>query len=182
MPRQTGISVSNNFVGGLITEAPFLGFPPNACTETLDCEHTLVGSVNRRLGWDYEINHSIKSIDRTDKAINNYLWKDVSGDGTLSLQVLQVGGTLYFYDASSTDPLSSKPITATVDITAYQTPDSPDVSTQECQFTAGNGFLFVAHPYTEAFSVSYDSNTQTFTTTEIKIYIRDFEGLGDGLS
>lgn len=181
MPRQTGISVSNNFIGGLITEAPFLGFPPNGCTETLNCEHTLVGSINRRLGFDYEINHSTKTIDRSDKAIVSYLWRDVSGDGELSLLVLQVGDTLYFYDASTTRPLSSKALSDTVDISSFQTSGSPAVDTQECQFASGNGKLLVVHPYTEAFYVSYDSNMQTFTSTEVKLYIRDFERIEDNL-
>lgn len=181
MSRQTGVSVSNNFIGGLLTEAPFLGFPPNGCTETLNCEHSLVGSVNRRLGFDYEINHSTKTIDRSNKAINTYLWKDVAGDGNTSLLVLQVGPTLYFYDGSSTSPLSSRAIADTVDISAFQTTDSPDVDTQECQFTSGNGKLFVVHPYTEAFSVSFDPETETFTTSEIKLFIRDFERLEDNI-
>lgn len=181
MTRQTGVAVSNNFIGGLLTEAPFLGFPPNGCTETLNCEHTLTGSVNRRLGFDYEINHSTKTIDRSDKAINTYLWKDVSGDGNLSLLVLQVGDTLYFYDASSTDPLSSRALSDTVDISGFQTDDAPDVSTRECQFTSGNGKMYVVHPYCEAFSISFDANTKTFDTEEIKIYVRDFERLEDNL-
>ncbi len=179
MPGQASTFVENNFAKGLITEASPLGFPPNACTATYDCEHPITGSVNRRLGWDYEINHSVKAIDRTEKVVVSYLWKDVAGDGNTSLVVLQVGDHLYFYDGSTTEPLSGHPITSNVDLTVFSPVGALSPSTQECQFASGRGKLFVTHPYLEPFAVAYAIDTQIFTTTQIDIEIRDFEGIAD---
>src|SRR3990167_4324879 len=179
MPRSIGNILEKNFAKGLITEASGLAWPEGACTATSNCVHKHTGEVQRRLGYDFEINWSVKSISKTEVVINSYLWKDVSGDGNISLLVMQVGSTLYFYDGSTADPLSSHPITDTVGLTTFSPAGAPAPNTQECQFASGNGKLFVVHPYLEAFSVEYDSNTQTFTATQIDIEIRDFEGIED---
>lgn len=182
MPRQAGIAIENNFSNGLITEASGLTFPENACTATENCVHEPTGNVLRRLGFDFEINHSLKEIDRTEKVVVHYLWRDVSGDGNITLVVKQIGDHLYFYDGSTPDPLSGHPITDNVDLTDFSPSGAPAPDVNECQFASGNGKLFVTHPYLEAFSVEYDPNTETFTATQIDLLIRDFEGLDDGLA
>lgn len=181
MARQVGFSVENNFSKGLITEASGLTFPENACTATYDCIHELTGNVRRRKGFEFEINHSVKEIDRTEGVVVSYLWRDVAGDGTLSLVVLQVKNSLYFYEANTTDPLSGHAVSAFVDLTDFSPSGAPDPDTQECQFTSGGGKLFVSHPYLESFSVAYNPNDQTVTATQIDIEIRDFEGIVDNL-
>ena len=183
MPRQALVSIENNFTKGLITEASGLTFPENSCTETINCVHKHTGNVLRRMGFEFEPNNSTKDIDKSEGVVNSYLWKDVAGNGNISLVVLQVKDKLYFYDGSTTDPLSSKPITDSIDLLDFLPEDSTlNPSFQDCQFTSGQGKLFVVHPYLEAFSVNFDTNTRTFTTTQINIEIRDFEGLDDGLA
>ncbi len=181
MPRTTGTLVNNNFTKGLITEASPFTFPQGACTETFDCIHEVTGGVTRRKGFEYEIDHSVKTIDKTAGVVVSYLWKDVSGNGDTSLVVVQIKDRLYFWDGSTTDPLSFHPISASIDLTTFSPSGAPSPKTQECQFTAGNGKLFVVHPYLESFAVTYDANTQTFSTTQIDLEIRDFEGLEDEL-
>lgn len=179
MPAQAGITVENNFKNGLVTEATGLNFPENACVETFDCVFNIDGSVERRLGFDFENNFEIKNIDPTGGVINNYLWRDVSGDGTLYLVVSQVGDHLYFYDASSTDPISAHKIASNINLVTYSPTGAPSPKTEECQFSAGNGLLFVNHPYLEPFYISYDANTQVVTGTQITIQIRDLAGIED---
>src|SRR5574337_386600 len=181
MPRSTAIAVENNFRNGLITEATGLNFPENSSTTVDNCIFNIPGNVTRRLGFDFEPNYSVKTIDRTNKVVQSYRWNNVAGDGTIILIVVQVGSALYFYDASTTDPISGHQITATVDLTAFSPAGAPTPSTEECQFADGNGLLFVVHPFTDAFSVAYDPSTQTFTTTKIDIQIRDTEGVVDNL-
>lgn len=181
MPRSTGSLVNNNFSKGLITEAPLLTFPKDACTDTVDCIHLITGGVTRRLGWDYEIDHQWKTIDRTNAAITSFIWKDVAGEGDVLLVVLQVGNHLYFYDGSTTDPLSSKAILATIVLSDFSAPGAPSPATKECQFATGNGKLFVAHPYLESFVIEYDADNQTVSASSIFLRIRDFEGVDDGL-
>ncbi len=182
MPRSTGTLVNSNFAKGLITEASPFTFPQGACAETFDCVHLITGGVTRRKGFDWEINHSVKQIDRNEGVVNSYLWKDVSGDGNTSLVVVQIADHLYFWDGSTTDPLSAHPISAHINLNSFSPSGAPSPKSHDCQFASGNGKLFVAHPNLESFALTYDANTQTFTTTEITLEIRDFEGLEDDLA
>jgi len=46
----------------------------------------------------------------------------------------------------------------------------------EAQFTDGNGYLIVTHPYCEPMRIAYDIAAHTATPTNITLQIRDFEG------
>ena len=175
MPRQVAVTVENNFRNGLITEASGLNFPESACTETYDCIFDFDGSVRRRLGLDFETNYATKTIDRDGSVVSSYIWRNVVGDGTINLLVLQVGSTLYFYDTSDA-PISAGALATTVDLTNHSTVGAPTPETVECQFTSGDRFLFITHPYIEPIRVEYDSITQVVSATEIILKIRDFAG------
>src|SRR3990167_4631251 len=175
MPRQAAVTVENNFRNGLITEASGLNFPESACTETYDCIFDFDGSVRRRLGLDFETNYATKTIDRDGSVVSSYIWRNVVGDGTINLLVLQVGSTLYFYDTSDA-PISAGALATTVDLTNHSTVGAPTPETVECQFTSGDRFLFITHPYIEPIRVEYDSITQVVSATEIILKIRDFAG------
>lgn len=180
MPRNQGTAVDSNFSAGFITEATGLNFPPNSCKETINCVHNQIGSITRRLGIDFEIANSFKDADLTNCAIVSYLWKNVAGDSVKQLVVVQIGSTLYFYDASTTEPLSYHPIAWSVDLSDFTVTSLDSLKAKECQFASGNGLLFVVHPECEAFYISFDMNTQTGTTNQITLKIRDFKGLEDG--
>jgi hypothetical protein len=182
MPRSQAVAIENNFQRALITEASGLNFPENACTETYDCHFEVTGQVSRRLGFDFESNHGLVTIDRESDAISTYLWRNVAGDGNISLFVAQVGDTLYFWDVSQSQSLSQGDILDTVVLTDFDPAGAPNPRANECQFTDGNGYLFVTHPNLEPFYVSYDSSTQNFTATQIDIEIRDFQGLNEAVA
>lgn len=173
MPLQTAIAVENNFRNGLITEATGLNFPENACTAASNVTFAFDGSVRRRLGINYESNFAQKTIDRTLAAVSTYLWKDVGGDGNTSLIVSQVGSTLYFYEVGSAG-VSNGAVASTVTLTPVS--GAPATNTLECQYSSGNGLLFVTHSYCEPMYISYDTTSQTATATNIILKIRDFEG------
>lgn len=173
MPQAVGVAVENNFKNGLITEAAGLNFPESACTETFNCEFEFDGSVTRRHGVDFEDDYTTKIIDRANNVIRTHLWKNVSGNGDLSVLVTQIGATIYFYKVSS-GSLSSGAITSTVTLTPVS--GAPATNTVEAQFCDGNGYLFVTHPYTEPMRVSYDTSSDTATATNLTLKIRDFEG------
>src|SRR5215204_1090639 len=107
MPQQSSVLVENSFVNGLVTEATGLNFPDKAVTETYDCVFDIDGSVYRRTGLDLENNHAEKTIDRSSKAIRTYLWENVAGNGNTTVAVVQVGNTLYFYEANGTGIFST---------------------------------------------------------------------------
>lgn len=180
MPRTSAPSLQSTFATGLITEATGLNFPENACTEIYDCEIQLDGSIKRRLGFDFEASYATKTLDRTNSAVATYLWRNVSGDGGVNIVVTQVANKLYFYRTSSSATISSGAVSTTVTLTPVS--GAPATGAVEAQFTAGNGLLFVTHPYCDPFYVTYDATTDTATATTITVQIRDFEGVSDGLN
>lgn len=179
MPRQAAASIQNNFSKGLITEATGLNFPENAVTETDNCVFDERGRVRRRFGIDFEEDFQTQTANRTDAVVNSFYWKAAAGNGDNALVVLQVGATLYFYLLGS-GALSDNMID-TIDLTDFNAPGASDPSTQECQFTAGNGYLFVSHPTLESFYVEFNADTNQVSGTAIELEVRDFEGVEDGL-
>lgn len=175
MPRSVAYAVENNFKNGLITEASGLNFPESACTNTYNCRFNNDGSVDRRFGFDFESDYVTKTINRSNSVVVSYLWKNVAGNGDLSLLVVQVGATLYFYEVTG-NSVSTGAISSTIALTSFDASGAPDTSTLECQFSAGNGLLFVTHPYCDPFYVSYNTSTDTATGTAITVKIRDLQG------
>src|SRR5258707_1629657 len=173
MPQAASIAIENNFSKGLLTEVSGLNFPENACTETWNCDFSYVGESSRRRGFDFEDSFVTKNIDRNNKVIRRYLWRNVAGDGSLTLVVVQVGDTLYFYK-TNTASVSGGAISSTITLTSVA--GAPTTETTECQFFDGNGLLFVIHPYIDPISVSYNTSTDTATATTLTLKIRDFEG------
>lgn len=175
MPRQATVSTETNFRNGLITEATALNFPEAAVTETYDCEFNTDGSVTRRLGFDYEAGHGFVDINRTNVVVNTYLWKNVAGNGDLSLLVQQVGNVLHFYELSEDNSFSSGHISSTATLTGAVAPASA-VGVLEAQYCDGNGYLIVTHPLCDPVRISYNPTTQIISQVSITIQIRDFEG------
>src|SRR5260370_3057279 len=172
-------SVQNNFTGGLKTEFTGLNFPENACTQTENCVFIIIGDVLRREGFDYEANAVLNlNIDRTNVAINTYKWNNVGGDGNTQIIVLQVGVTLFFFQSTNAtilNPLSSTKLTSFVNLSSFVSPGTVFNSTIECQFTDGNGYLFVFH--TNIDSIFCIFNAGVITAKAITIQIRDFAGI-----
>lgn len=179
MPRQTAVNVQRDFKMGLITEATGLNYPENACVDTDNCEFDLLGRASRRQGFDLESAYTTQTIDKTLSSITTYYWRNVTGDGTVSFGVVQIGSTLYFYDASNTTSFSAGYKTSTVDLTAFSPVGAPTPRINACQFSDGFGKLFVVHSNLGAFYVTYNQTGDTFTATAITLQIRDFEGLVD---
>lgn len=181
MPRSVATSVDNSFVKGLITEATGLNFPENASTETFNCVFEHTGEVSRRLGIDYESDFVLNDIPAsTGNAIREFLWKAVAQNGEFTFVVIQIGNVLSFYSVEDT-AISATKKSFTVDLDTYKVTGSPTVNDITCSFDSGNGYLFITHPYCEPIYVSYDSTSDTITSTSIDVRIRDFEGIEDTL-
>lgn len=174
MPQQAATSIENNFKNGLVTEATGLNFPENACTETFNCEFTLTGAVRRRLGFDFEAEYSTKGINRSNSVVNTYLWKNVSGNGDITVLAVQVGLVIHFYEVIADASYSAGEVVTTVTLTPVS--GAVDSQIYEAQFSDGNGFLFVTHPHCEPVRISYDITTHTAAGVPMSIGIRDFEG------
>ena len=179
MPQQPRPSVENNFVEGLKTEFTGLNFPENACTDADNCIFTLIGYVQRRLGINFELNNTTATINRSSDAMSSYVWTNVGGDGQTKVYVLQVGSTLYFYqftNASIANPLSTTILSSQVSIGQFiASGSSAQINMTECQYTDGNGFLFVFHPNCDPFYCQFVGGV--ITAGVININIRDTSGI-----
>lgn len=184
MPRTSGAIVQNNFVGGLKTEFTGLNFPENAATDADNCIFSRIGRVTRRKGFDQEDQGVYTDLNRSGSVVSSYVWKDVAGDGNITLLVMQIGNLLRFYEASDVSTAPSAQLLATTVTLSTFTPVGSVISpiTDECQFAQGDGFLFVFHPNLEPFFISYNPITQTVTATAIIVQIRDLEGIAEGIS
>src|SRR2546423_10808058 len=177
MARTSAIAVQNNFVKGLITEATGLTFPENACTDTENCVFTRIGDVTRRLGFDLEQGFSTQTQSTVGSAMVSYLWKAPAGLGNTNVVVVQIGNILYFYTVNSL-ALSSSLSNATINLLNFAVAGVSSVSTLECQFAAGNGYLFVTNENCDPFYVTYTPGANpAFTATKLTIQIRDFKGI-----
>ena len=181
MPQQLTTTVESNFTKGLITESTGLNFPENAATDTDNCTYTLIGDVLRREGINNEVNGTGNTVSRTNKAISTYKWNNAGGDGLTQVVVEQVGATLYFYKSSSAtvaSPLSSQILASTVDVSSFVANSGTFDSTLECQYSDGNGYLFVYQPTCDPFYCTY--STGVVTGNKINVQIRDFNGVPEG--
>lgn len=174
MPQNAQVFVENSFINGLVTEATGLNFPEKAVVDTDNCIFDIDGSVYRRTGFDFETNYATKTINRDTKVIKQYLWQNVAGNGDVTVVVVQVGDTLYFYETTGTGIFSTGAQATTVTLT--EVAGAPDAATVEAQFTDGNGYLIVTHPYCEPMRIAYDTSAHTASSNNITIKIRDFEG------
>lgn len=181
MARGKGSVVTNNFTGGHVTEFTALNFPENAVVETWDCVFDKKAIVRRRLGFDYEEDYAFTTIQRSQRAVREYIWKNVAGTDK-TLVCLQVGANIHFWNQAENDSLSAGLEAFSVNLNLYKSSGSPAVINKECEFASGSGYLFIVHPYCDPIFVVYDSDTNTITVTEIEIKIRDFDGLEDGLN
>lgn len=181
MPQQPNISIENNFTKGLKTEFTGLNFPENAATDCDNVVFDLIGNVSRRPGVDYETNFTNATVTRSNSAINTYKWNNVAGDGVTQIEVAQVGSILYFYKSSSAtilQPLSTRVLTSTVNLAGFlPAGGNANYAQYSCEFSTGNGYLFVYHPYLEPFYCSYAESTGVISSSVITVEIRDFKGI-----
>lgn len=178
MAQQLTTTVENNFTKGLITQSTGLNFPENAATSCDNVEFTLIGDTLRRQGINFEVNHSDNIVSRSGVPINTYKWNNVGGDGNTQIVVEQIGATLYFYRSSTAtvnSPLSAQLLGSTVTISSFLASGGTFDVTTECQFSDGNGYLFVYHPSCDPFYCTYVAGV--ITGNIIDVQQRDFAGV-----
>lgn len=174
----------NGFVGGLITEATELTFPPNASVDELNCVLRTKGNRQRRLGIDFQNNFVLSPDFITDAqletfAINTFSWRGVGEEGDRNFFVVQLGNIIRFY-AYGITPLSNGLKSFTINLNSYLATGQTDMSDTIASFAVGRGDLFIVSGKTEPIRVSYVVASDTIAITPIAIRIRDFEGINDG--
>lgn len=178
MPSQVLSSIENNFTKGLITEFTGLNFPENAATDCDNVAFTIVGDVTRRSGIDMETDFVATNIEFRDRAQNSYVWNNAGGDGSTKLLVRQIGSLLYFYainSATVATPVSSTILASTVNLSSFVALGGSLSSTSECQFSDGNGYLFVYNSQCDPFYCTFSAGVVAGNSITIKT--RDFQGV-----
>lgn len=180
MSRASGTSVENNFVKGFLTEFSGFNFPENACEETLNCVFSQSGNVSRRLGLELEIVSSPPTVTyTTDSVYTSFVWKSAGYRSENSFVVHQIDTTLHFYKLNS-DIIADSKASFTFNLNTYAT--SVNVGSTPCQFTNGSGRLFVSNADVEPFFITYNSDSDSISSSLIEVKIRDFKILSDGLA
>jgi hypothetical protein len=176
--------VENNFTGGLKTEFTGLNFPENACTQTENCVFSLIGDVTRRGGFDYEPSSQINPFP-AGGAHTTYRWRNAGGDGQSEILVQQTNNIISFFLTSaagtSNTGISQNILSTSLDLNSFLIAGNPIPDTQECQYSDGNGFLFIFHPYCSPVYVTYTPSTAIINYNAITINIRDLDGIPDSL-
>lgn len=182
MPRTQGITIQNNFTGGLITESTALNFPPNAATETYNCVFEYTGRVTRRSEVDLEDKYQLNTPVNTtiSEAYSEFLWTDVAQSGVFSFLVQQQGSTLHFYNIANNNVASAQKNANTVNLLTYKVADSTLITGNfRCQYAQGNGVLLIVSKAIEPIRITYNQTSDSFSVSQITLQFRDFIGLSD---
>lgn len=174
----------NTFVQGLITEASPLTYPENASIDEENFVLNRNGSRRRRQGMDYESGYSLSSSILndyfSDQSVTIHKWSNADNNGLYQMAVVQVGATLHFYDITASS-ISANKKSFTVDLNTFKTAYAINLGANPISTASGYGYLIVVSKDTEPFYIEYDVDTDTITTTQISLEIRDFIGVDDGL-
>lgn len=184
MPRAQQNKLYRTFVRGLITEAGFLTYPEDASYDELNTVLFRKGNRARRLGQSYGANTFVPELEKeivTD-ACNEFVWKAVNNEPDTNFLVTQTGNIISFFDLADSDIAAAKK-SYSLNLTDHLAPSfNSTASRQELSyFSSGKGLLFIVNKTCEPLVLEYNPDTDTFSVTEIKILIRDFDGLDDGL-
>jgi hypothetical protein len=170
----------NSFVKGLVTEASELTFPEGALVDGENFVLKRDGSLERRLGIDYENLYTKVATGLTEAQLAEgrsafYRWNSPSGDSSLSIGVIRIYNRFWFVDL-----LTSNPSTNLLNNGQYI--EVPGLTTSDVQFAnLNNQLIIVSQDLPSPLVFTYNTDTKNITTSNISIKIRDLFGVNDGL-
>lgn len=177
-----------NFSKGIITEGNDLAYPDAAVKEMKNFVLLKNGSIERRLGLQYEDGSSTVNVspvfppstalDQDKMAYKVYHWENVNNDTDINIAVIQIGPYLYFFytkNGAITDSVAANTLTLPLF-------EKEKGSYTTCDFSSDGTYLFVVNRYSPTFYVTFEEptipyNQGTVTRNDYNIYIRDFEYL-----
>lgn len=173
MTRQINAVEVNKFVGGLITEASPLTFPPNASLDEDNFVLLRDGSRERRLGMDYEADH-VDVVTNVAVPLNGNIattsirWNNAGGDAQRNLLVVQIGNQIKVFDADS-QPISGNVI--------YTRTFSEVAVDKSFSYAVVDGTMVIATGLKPITVLRYAAGV--VTTEDRILYIRDQFGVTD---
>lgn len=175
MPKPGQRSDVNNFIGGLVTEASVLNFPPNASADEQNFELDRTGLRSRRLGMNFEPDFEqqvagITVAQLDDSGFNTFRWESVGGDPNTNFLVVQIDTALSFFD------LASNAISATSAFEGQVVLTSFPVSTR-FSFASVEGYLVVVSGAEQFAIISRNFVASTFALEYGRLKVRDVWGV-----
>jgi len=175
MPVSAGTKTSFTFVKGLMTEASPLSYPENTAQVVDNFLLNRTGSIQRRLGMEYENGYLLKDSGSTNVSLDTAavgfdIWYGINNKSTLRFGVVQVGNKLWFVDMFH-DDLSANFKNGG---SAFTLEGSGD---DLVDLTSINGYLVVCGVGFQPFYLVYDEDTDTVSSELILFSIRDFFGI-----
>ena len=160
-----------SFVKGLVTEASPLLYPENSAIVVDNFLLNRTGSIQRRLGMEYEAAHVLRDSGKTAaslaaSAINFNVWNNVSNKPTLRFGVVQIGSDLWFFDLFK-DTLSANIKNSGLAV------NTTGIGNTIATVSAINGYLIVTSKEFSPFYLEYDEATDTITKTSIAFPMPD---------
>lgn len=123
MPKNAAKSEINNFIGGLVTNASELNYPPNASPDIENFELNKDGSIRRRPGIDFEGSFLLFDPPAEANAIEppnpvTYRWSNVAGISGFTILAIQFDNAIQFYNIDI-EPLSRDGLIGSVDLVDF---------------------------------------------------------------
>jgi hypothetical protein len=183
MAAKGSVEDSFTFVGGINTEGGFLLTPKNSWKEGDNVTPQTNGTIVRRRGVDLEATYDqLVPSPSAQSTLYNYAyfvtkWETVGGNGNTDFFVVQIGSTIYFYDAiGGTVSLRRKAFS--IDLLTYQATGNTDiVGSHAIETTGCYGNLVITSQSTDPIVVTYNSIADTVSVKRLSLLIRDFTGL-----
>lgn len=162
----------NTFVGGLITEASPLNFPPNASKDEENFVLKKNGTRDRRLGLDFEFNKTLRSTGYTSSALpavafSTFKWFGAGNVPSNEFSVVQFGVNLDVYSTSKAS-ISTDGYIGSVVLTL----DNPAT---ELSYASVDGTLVIAANTDVVHIITYNNNVLAYSTN--RLLVRDLWGL-----
>lgn len=154
MPKTPVKAEINTFVGGLVTEASPLNFPPNSSPDMENFQLNRDGSLQRRFGMDLEANFVL--FDPPTAANNIYppnpvtfKWTNVAGISDFTVLVCQFDNSLIFFNLDK-ENLSREGEIGRLDLTQFPKDVQFSLSSEDGRLVAVAGVEKIA-------LITYDS-------------------------
>lgn len=169
------------FARGINTEASFINFPENCSLDEENYELQINGARRRRRGLQMEDGGEL--IDTTytaGQAVRSFKWTQVNNDANLNFVLVQVGRALFVLNDNDTP---SAEVIGEFDLVDFKvnTSTSTQVASSPVDIASGRGHFVLVGKYVKPTWISYDPDTDMFTSTGVDIKERDLVGIEDGV-
>ena len=169
-----------SFSKGLITEASPLNFPEQAARDIDNFELNKDGSLQRRLGFEFEegfslFNLGITITDAEDGKLSSFVWEDPAGQVNVKYLVIQAANTLFFFN------LNSNIVSVNGYLGSLAFP-SVNQKLSTSSFVAINGKLVISSGSSDVYLIEYNSDTSSFALSSFRLKTRDIWGVSSGES